>query len=157
MFLHGIVFSNLGFKVKNQTFNLQRFNQRGGIAQKKKAFLWRSSLPYILNRCLSLLCQRLYHNMVQQFTPRAPVLMFGSQNKLTAGLEVVVRMAVNFRTFSKQLLVNVSFPQIWTNPTPLSCPYIQVYSKKTSEICKPLLSLAILKTDIYVERLTQIV
>lgn len=87
MFLHGIVFSNLGFKVQNQTFNFQRFN-RHGIVQKKKAFLQRSSLPYTLNRCLSLFCQRVYHNMVQQFTRRAPVLMFGSQKKHTAWLEV---------------------------------------------------------------------
>lgn len=156
MFLHGIVYSNLGFKVQNKTFNLQRFNRRG-IVQKKKAFLQRSSLPYTQSRCLSLLCQRAYHNMVQQFTPRAQVLMFGSQKKHTAWLEFVVRMAVDFRTFSKQLLVNASFPQIWTNPTQLSCPQIQVYTKKTSEIFKPLLILRVLKTDIYVERLTQIV
>lgn len=156
MFLHGIVFSNLGFKVQNQTFNFQLFNRRG-IVQKKKAFLQKSSLPYTLNRCLSLFCQRVYHNMVQQFTSRAPVLMFGSQKKHTAWLEVVVRMAVDFRTFSKQLLVNASLPQISTDPTQLSCPQIQVYTKKTSDIFKPLSSLGVLKTDIYVERLTQIV
>lgn len=133
MFLHGIVYSNLGFKVQNKTINLQRFNWRG-IVQEKKAFLLRSSLLYTQSRCLSLLCQRMYHNMVQQFTPRAPVLMFGSQMKHTGRLEVVVRMAIDFRTFSKQILVNANFPQIWTNPTQSSCPQSQVYTKKTSEI-----------------------
>lgn len=120
-------------RIKHLTSNVST-----GAASLKKAFLQRSSLPYTLNRCLSLLCKRLYHRMVQQYTPRVPVLLFGSQKKHTAWLEVVVRMAVDFRTFSMQLLVNVKFSQIWTNPTQLSCPQIQVYTKKTSNIFKPL-------------------